>query len=105
MWSDRGERRTKVATGSFREILGIDNAHEYDGERQREGVVRTWSIQFPWLDRPDSYRSGLPRETLAAHFAGTIRKKFVQMQNPCDVACRSSGITRSPYKEKKQGKT
>ena len=44
-----------------------------------EAVVRTWSIQFPWLDRPDFYRSGLPTRTLAAHFAGTIRK-FVQMQ-------------------------
>jgi ubiquinone biosynthesis protein len=38
-----------------------------------EAVVRTWSIQFPWLDRPDFYRSGLPTRTLAAHFAGTIR--------------------------------
>src|SRR5271165_2294144 len=44
-----------------------------------EAVVRTWSIQFPWLDRPDFYRSGLPTRTLAAHFAGTIHK-FVHMQ-------------------------
>jgi hypothetical protein len=44
-----------------------------------EAVVRTWSIQFPWLDRPDFYRSGLPTRTLAAHFAGAIRK-FVRMQ-------------------------
>ena len=27
-----------------------------------DAVVRTWSIPFPWLDRPDFYRSGLPRE-------------------------------------------
>ena len=33
-----------------------------------EAVVRTWSILFPWLDRPDFYRSGLPARTLA----GTI---------------------------------
>ena len=26
---------------------------------------------------PDFYRSGLPTRTLAAHFAGTIRKEFV----------------------------
>ena len=31
-----------------------------------EAVARTWSIQFPWLDRPDFYRSGLPMRTLAA---------------------------------------
>jgi hypothetical protein len=45
-----------------------------------EALVRTWSIQFPWLDRPDFYRSGLPTRMLAAHFADTIQKKFVQMQ-------------------------
>ena len=45
-----------------------------------EAVVRTWSIQFPWLDQPEFYRSGLPTRTLAAHFAGTILNKFVQMQ-------------------------
>jgi ubiquinone biosynthesis protein len=38
-----------------------------------EAGVRTWSIQWPWLDRPDFYRSGLPTRTLAAHFANTIR--------------------------------
>jgi len=41
-----------------------------------EAVVRTWSIQFPWLDRPAFYRSGLPTRTLAAHFVGMIRNKF-----------------------------
>src|SRR5271166_594872 len=45
-----------------------------------EAVVRTWSIQFPWLDRPDFYRSGLPTRTLAAQVGGTIQKKFVRMQ-------------------------
>jgi hypothetical protein len=39
-----------------------------------EAPVRAWSIQFPWLDRPDFYRSGLPTRMLAAHFADTIRK-------------------------------
>ena len=38
-----------------------------------EAVARTWSIQFPWLDRPNFYRSGLPTRTLVAHFAGTIQ--------------------------------
>jgi ubiquinone biosynthesis protein len=59
-----------------------------------EAVVRTWSIQFPWLDRPDFYRSGLPTRTLAAHLAGTIRKKFcanaknlvARFENPCDIS-------------------
>ena len=48
-----------------------------------EALMRTWSIQFPWLDRADFYRSGLPTRTLAAHFVGTIRNKFVQMQKTC----------------------
>jgi len=73
-----------------------------------EAVVRALSIQFPWLDRPDFYRSGLPTRTLAAHFAGTIRK-FVRTQknwltrfgNPCDVHSGSSGIIRSSDKEEK----
>ncbi|HYY27531.1 MAG TPA: AarF/UbiB family protein [Chthoniobacterales bacterium] len=39
-----------------------------------EAVVRTWSIQFPWIDRPEFYRSGLPTRTLAAHFWEMIRK-------------------------------
>ena len=33
---------------------------------QAKSVVRTWSIQFRWLDRPNFYRSGLPMRTLAA---------------------------------------
>jgi len=45
-----------------------------------EAVVRTWSLQFPWLDRPDFYRSGLPTRRLAAYLAGTVGRKFVQMQ-------------------------
>ena len=44
-----------------------------------EALVRSWSIQFLRLDRPDFYRCGLPTRTLAAHFAGTIPKKFVRM--------------------------
>jgi ubiquinone biosynthesis protein len=43
-----------------------------------EAVVRTWSIQFPWIDRPEYYRSGLPTRTLAAHLGALIRKTFVQ---------------------------
>jgi ubiquinone biosynthesis protein len=58
-----------------------------------EAVVRAWSIQFPWLDRPDFYRSGLPTRMLAAHLAGSIQKKvcanaknlLAHLQNPCDV--------------------
>jgi len=55
-----------------------------------EAVVRIWSIQFPWLDRPDFYRCGLPTRTLAAHLAGTILKKFVRMQKACWRAFRKS---------------
>jgi hypothetical protein len=40
-----------------------------------EAVVRTWGIPFPWLDRSDFYRSGLPTRTLAANFADTLRTK------------------------------
>jgi len=50
-----------------------------------EAAVRTRSIPFPWLARPDFYRSGLPTRTLAAHFAGTIRNKVVHTQNKCDI--------------------
>jgi len=42
-----------------------------------EAVVRTWSIQFPWLDRPDFYRSGLPTRTLAASFRGHDPQKVL----------------------------
>ena len=73
-----------------------------------EAVVRTWSILFPWLDRPDFYRSGLPTRTLAAHFAGTIRNLcfanakqiLARFENPCDVPLRSAGITPKRRKEK-----
>ena len=54
-----------------------------------EAVVRTWSIQFPWLDRPDFYRSGLPTRTLAAHFAGTIRKICANAQKLVDAFRKS----------------
>jgi hypothetical protein len=73
-----------------------------------EAVARTWSIQFPWLDRPDFYRSGLPTRTLAAHFAGTIpkslcicKKLLPRFGNPCDAPFRGSGINRSPDQEEK----
>ena len=77
-----------------------------------EAVVRTWSIQFPWLDRPDFYGSGLPTRTFAAHFAGTIRKWFVHLQTTCwrvseirAIFCsRSSGIIRSPPHRKEARK-
>jgi len=39
-----------------------------------EAGLRSWSIQFPWLDRSDFYRSGLPTRTLVAHLVGTIQK-------------------------------
>jgi ubiquinone biosynthesis protein len=69
-----------------------------------EAVMRTWSIQFPWLDRPDFYRSGLPTRTLAAHFADTLQKQgcanaktlLTRFLSPCDPLLRSSGITPSP---------
>jgi hypothetical protein len=48
-----------------------------------EAVVRTWSIQFPWLDQPDFYRFGLPTRTLAAHFGARSEKGFVHMQQTC----------------------
>jgi hypothetical protein len=65
------------------------------GVSASEAVVGTWSIlyPYPWLGRPDFYRSGLPRRTLAAYFAGTIRNKFcanakqmlTHFGNPCDI--------------------
>ena len=45
-----------------------------------EAVLRTWSIAFPWLDRPEFYRSGLPTRTLTAHFARALTPKFVHLQ-------------------------
>jgi hypothetical protein len=33
--------------------------------------------------RSRRYRCGLPTRMLAAHFAGTLRKQFVQMQKTC----------------------
>jgi hypothetical protein len=77
-----------------------------------EAVVRTWSIPFPWLNRPDFYRCGLPTRTLAAHFRGHHPKRdcadaknlLARFRNPCDVLFRSSGITRSPRHEKKEKK-
>jgi hypothetical protein len=48
-----------------------------------ESLVRTWSIPFPWLDRPDFYRSGLTTRTLTVHLAETIFQKFVHLQKKC----------------------
>ena len=39
-----------------------------------EAGVRLWSIQFPWIDRPEYYRSGLPTRKLAAHVGEMVRK-------------------------------
>src|SRR5271166_2563965 len=68
---------------SFLTLDGITRQLDPDFNAWQETLARTWSIQFPWLDRPDFYRSGLPTRTLAAHFAGTMQKKFVQMQKTC----------------------
>jgi hypothetical protein len=76
-----------------------------------EAVVRTWSIPFPWLDRPDFYRSGLPTRTLAAQFARSIRKEFVQMHNlvgafrksvRCSVQKLRNHPKPSPRKQRKE---
>ena len=40
------------------------------------------SIQFPWLDRHDFYRSGLPTRTLAGSFRERI-PSLVQMHKTC----------------------
>ena len=60
------------------------------------------SIQFPWLDRHDFYRSGLPTRTLAGSFRERDPKSCADAQdllapfgNPDDVPFRNSGITRS----------
>lgn len=75
------------------------------GALASEAVVRTWSIQFLWLDRPDFYRLSFRavHATAGGSFRGTIREKFVQMQkNVLSLSqigamfhFRSSGITRS----------
>jgi hypothetical protein len=53
-----------------------------------KAVVRTWSIQFPWLDRPDFYRSWAPTRTLAAHDSEPVlckrKKSLTHFENPCD---------------------
>ena len=71
-----------------------------------EAVAQTWSIQFPCLDRPDFYRSGLPTRTLAPRFEKRVcayaTNLLARFGNPCNIRLRSSGITRSPHKEKKQ---
>jgi ubiquinone biosynthesis protein len=59
---------------SWRETLGYAA-----GVFASEAPARTWSAQFPWFDRPNFYRSGLPTRTLATHFAGAISKRFVHL--------------------------
>jgi hypothetical protein len=63
--------------------MSIPDPLKYQTRWQR--FARTWSIPFPWLDRPDFYRSGRPTRTLAAHFAGTIWKKFMHMHKTYDA--------------------
>jgi ubiquinone biosynthesis protein len=68
-----------------------------------EAPVRTWSIQFPWIDRPEYYRSGLPTRTLAAHLGEMIPKILCKCKkyllayprHSCDIRLKSSGINRS----------
>jgi hypothetical protein len=74
-----------------------------------EVIARTWSIQFPGLGRPISIVPG-PARTLAAHFAGATQnlcectRLLARPGNPCDAPLGTSGITRSPHQEEKQGK-
>jgi hypothetical protein len=79
-----------------------------------EAVVRTWNIQFPWLARPDFYRSGLPTRTLAAHFAGTVRKICANAKTcwrvseiraiVCSEAQESPGVLTTKTKKRRKGK-
>ena len=49
-----------------------------------ESVVRTWSIRFPWLDRPDflSFRAAhVNRSRL--NLARTTPKQFLHLHNNC----------------------
>jgi hypothetical protein len=77
-----------------------------------EAVVRTRSTLFPWLDRLDFYRSGAAHANARGSFRGHDPKKVCahatnlvkRFGNPCDRLLRGLGITRSPHKEKKQGK-
>ena len=87
MWSDRGERRTKVATGYFREILGIDNEHEHDGER----YPSAWAVH-------PGRRGGLVagakriRRFNAGNFAiTTTRPAGVPEERRCHGACVPEG--------------
>jgi ubiquinone biosynthesis protein len=61
-----------------------------------EALFRTWSLPFPWLDRPDLYRSGLSTRRLAAHLVGTIpeicanaQNFLARFRNPWDVALQA----------------
>jgi hypothetical protein len=46
---------TKIASSFFREILGIDNAHEHDNEHDGERCGRTGTAHF--LHRAGSWDS------------------------------------------------
>ncbi len=57
--------------------------------RKRSRRAKSGVFYFPWLDRPDFYRSGLPARTLAAHFAGTIPKGCANAQKLVDAFRKS----------------
>jgi len=48
-----------------------------------EAVVRTWSIQFPWLDRPDFLSFRAAHANARGSFRGYDPKTFVHMQTTC----------------------
>src|SRR5271165_5588795 len=56
---------------------------------QAKPSCESGAFYFPWLNRPDFYRSGLPTRTLAAHFAGTIPKGCANAQNLVDAFRKS----------------
>jgi hypothetical protein len=82
-----------------------------------DGIMRRVDPDFnAWLETrgstgPISIRSGLPTRTLAAQFAGSIRKEFVQMHNHvgafrksvrCSVQKLRNHPKPSPRKQRKE---
>jgi hypothetical protein len=75
------------------------------GALASEAVVRTWSIQFLRLDRPDFYRlsfravHGDHWRLVSGHDSRKVcayaKKRIEPFANRCHVQFRSSGITRS----------
>jgi hypothetical protein len=68
---------------------------------------------LPWLDQPRFLSLRAARANARSSFRAPDppKPKFMHMHkllapvgNPCDVTCRSSGITRSPHNENKQKK-